>query len=252
MRSALFFLMVLVPLANTTTTKTKIETLPGLTAGSPATNHYSGFVEVDQNAGSHLFYYYVEAETSPETAPLVFWMNGGPGASSLVGLFAEVGPYILTTETVGEGGGEGGDHTTPKLMPNPYSWNKHANLLFVEFGEGIGYSYCRNSSASSTGNATDSGSSSCKQSSPDCSPCPSSDSRVARHNAAFLESFLGGPDSLFPELSGRPLYLTGEVHCSHCLTTTPSTVYTLTVTVWHLSIGIITVRTNHSTSAAAD
>ena len=177
---------VLCSLTTATTTKDRVLHLPGL--GAPATAHYSGFVEVDKTSGSHLFYYYVEAEQNPETAPVVWWMNGGPGASSLIGLFAETGPYILTSGN--------------KLMPNPYAWNKRANLLFVEFGEGIGYSFCANSSRADAV---------CKQSSPDCSPCPTSDSRIATQNAAFLEKFLGGPGSLFPELSNRPLYLAGEV-----------------------------------------
>ena len=108
---------VLCSLTTATTTKDRVLHLPGL--GAPATAHYSGFVEVDKASGSHLFYYYVEAEQNPETAPVVWWMNGGPGASSLIGLFAETGPYILTSGN--------------KLMPNPYAWNKRANLLFEKF-----------------------------------------------------------------------------------------------------------------------
>jgi len=63
-----------------TATKTHIKSLPGLT-GSPGTNHYSGFIEVDPESGSHLYYYYVESQSNPGTDPLMWWMNGGPGAS---------------------------------------------------------------------------------------------------------------------------------------------------------------------------
>jgi len=67
----------------------------------------------------------VEAEQNGEETPLVWWMNGGPGASSLFGLFQENGPLLYT-------GGDGDD----AFMSNPYSWSQHANLLYVEFGPG--------------------------------------------------------------------------------------------------------------------
>jgi len=109
------------------------------------------------------------------------------GASSLVGLFAEVGPYILNEKL--------------ELMANPYSWNKKANLLFVEFGVGIGFSFCKNSTRTDIP---------CTQTNTTCSPCASSDSQIVSHNLAFLEQFLSGSDALFPELNGRELFITGE------------------------------------------
>ncbi|KAB2002108.1 hypothetical protein ES319_D11G043300v1 [Gossypium barbadense] len=44
---------------------------------------FSGYVTVDYKKHTALFYYFVEAETDPASKPLVLWLNGGPGCSSL-------------------------------------------------------------------------------------------------------------------------------------------------------------------------
>ena len=48
-------------------------------------------MEVDQ--GTELFYYFVESERSPDTDPVVLWLTGGPGCSSLI--FYEVGEALI-------------------------------------------------------------------------------------------------------------------------------------------------------------
>ena len=77
-------------------TRQQVENLPGF--GPPPTRHFAGFVQVDKETDSHLFYYLVESQGDPSTDPLIWWMNGGPGASSLVGLFAETGPLLLNED----------------------------------------------------------------------------------------------------------------------------------------------------------
>lgn len=71
---------------------------------------------------------FFEARSNPSTAPLVAWFNGGPGCSSLIGLFQENGPCQFV-----------GNDTTPSL--NPYSWNTYANMLYVDQPIGAGFSY---------------------------------------------------------------------------------------------------------------
>ena len=74
-------------------TKRKVDTLP--VYGAPPTAHWTGFVETDAASGSHLFYYLVESADEPASDPLIWWFNGGPGASSFAGLFSENGPLLL-------------------------------------------------------------------------------------------------------------------------------------------------------------
>ena len=171
---------------STLPTRSRVTDLPGY--GAPPTAHYTGFVEVEPSTQTTFFYYLVESSHSPSTDPLVWWFNGGPGASSFAGLFAENGPLLL--------------NASGQLTANPFAWNQQANVLYVEFGPGIGYSFCANSSRAGADAP-------CPQSSGACSPCFTSDDQLAEQNAAFISTLLGD-GRYFPELAGRDLYLVGE------------------------------------------
>jgi serine carboxypeptidase-like clade 2 len=40
-------------------------------------SQYGGYVTVDKSAGRALYYYFVEAQHSEESSPLLLWLNGG-------------------------------------------------------------------------------------------------------------------------------------------------------------------------------
>lgn len=70
---------------------------------------------------------FFESRNDPENDPVVLWLNGGPGCSSLTGLFAELGPSFITEEI--------------KPVYNEYSWNSNASVIFLDQPVNVGYSY---------------------------------------------------------------------------------------------------------------
>jgi serine carboxypeptidase-like clade 1 len=56
-----------------------------------ASDWYSGFLEVE---AKRLHYMLVESENDPKNDPVVLWLNGGPGCSSLEGFLYEHGPLV--------------------------------------------------------------------------------------------------------------------------------------------------------------
>eukprot|EP00164_Ancoracysta_twista_P002350 GFYU01003107.1.p1 GENE.GFYU01003107.1~~GFYU01003107.1.p1 ORF type:complete len:471 (-),score=144.83 GFYU01003107.1:138-1508(-) len=104
----------------------KVDSLPGV-PDTPGFDIYSGYLDVP-NTKKHLHYFMTMSQGNPDTDPLVLWLNGGPGCSSLDGMFSENGAYLAV------GNGE-------NLESNPHAWNKIANVVYIESPVGVGFSY---------------------------------------------------------------------------------------------------------------
>ncbi|KAE9378789.1 carboxypeptidase-like protein S1 [Stipitochalara longipes BDJ] len=109
-----------------TGSKLDFVTNSGICETTPGVNQYSGYFSVGTNIS--YFFWFFEARHSPEYAPLAAWFSGGPGCSSMLGLFQENGPCQFY-----------GDSSIPSL--NPYSWNEYANMLYIDQPAGTGFSY---------------------------------------------------------------------------------------------------------------
>nr|GME02036.1 serine carboxypeptidase-like 33 [Ipomoea batatas] len=154
----------------------KIGYLPGQPS-APLLTHFSGYITVNQSHGRALFYWFFEAQSQPSTKPLVLWLNGGPGCSSIgYGAAAELGPLRVKRNGVG-------------LHFNKYSWNKEANLLFVESPVGVGFSYTNTSSDLTT----------------------LDDKFVAQDTYIFLVNWL----ERFPQFKGHDFFIAGESYAGH-------------------------------------
>ncbi|KZO96806.1 serine carboxypeptidase [Calocera viscosa TUFC12733] len=98
----------------------------GVCETTPGVYQASGYADIAYNQS--LFFWFFAARNDPYNAPLSIWMNGGPGSSSMLGLFQELGPCRVTTD--------GLNYTL-----NPYGWNDYSNMLFIDQPTTVGFSY---------------------------------------------------------------------------------------------------------------
>jgi carboxypeptidase C (cathepsin A) len=105
----------------------RIHRLPGYGKELPS-NTYVSYMRLP-NTDKHLHYWFIESEHDPKNAPVFFWTNGGPGCSSLLGLFEEIGPFIPNSKL--------------NLVKNEFAWTKFANIIFIDQPVGVGFSYSK-------------------------------------------------------------------------------------------------------------
>jgi len=93
---------------------------------------FSGYINVsapgEATGTRQMFYWFVESQSRPQDDPLLLWTNGGPGCSGSIGFLSENGPFFAA---------EGGR----RLEVNEFSWNKVANMVFIEQPVGVGFSF---------------------------------------------------------------------------------------------------------------
>ncbi|XP_042492135.1 serine carboxypeptidase-like 34 isoform X1 [Macadamia integrifolia] len=138
---------------------------------------YAGYVTVNESHGRALFYWFFEAVNKTEKQPLLLWLNGGPGCSSIgYGEAEELGPFLI-------------QKGVPELRFNNYSWNKAANLLFVESPVGVGFSYTNTSN-----DINELG-----------------DTITAKDSYTFLVNWF----ERFPQYKSHDFYISGESYAGH-------------------------------------
>eukprot|EP00878_Enallax_costatus_P025460 GHUV01027238.1.p1 GENE.GHUV01027238.1~~GHUV01027238.1.p1 ORF type:complete len:479 (+),score=118.13 GHUV01027238.1:82-1518(+) len=93
----------------------------------------AGYIPVENALGSAIYYMYFEADPEEaddkpdlKTAPIIVWLQGGPGCSSLFGTFYLNGPYQLQLDM--------------SLRKNPGRWNRRYGMLFIDQPIGTGFS----------------------------------------------------------------------------------------------------------------
>jgi len=153
-----------------------VRSLPSYAGGVGV--QYAGFANATSNGKNRLHYWFVEADGgNSKDTPLLIWLNGGPGSSSLTGLLAEkLGPQSIT-----------GDASNATLEVNPDALSHHGyHVLTVDNPVGSGYS------------STDDGS------------YVTSEEQMRTEFVYALRGFY----ALHPEYAANPLWVTGESYAA--------------------------------------
>eukprot|EP00062_Callorhinchus_milii_P015095 gi/632964986/ref/XP_007898667.1/ PREDICTED: probable serine carboxypeptidase CPVL [Callorhinchus milii] len=93
----------------------------------PVVKSYSGYLTVNKTCNSNLFFWFFPAQTQPETAPVLLWLQGGPGGTSMFGLFVEHGPYVVAENLT--------------LEARKVSWTSKYSMLYIDNPVGTGFSF---------------------------------------------------------------------------------------------------------------
>eukprot|EP00250_Pteridium_aquilinum_P020198 c24738_g1_i1 orf=77-1423(+) len=93
----------------------------------------SGYLPINQSSGSKMFFTYYEAiqqttsmADDDDGIPVLLWLQGGPGCSSMLGNFYELGPWRVGEDQC--------------LYRNPAPWNRIFGVLFLDNPVGAGFS----------------------------------------------------------------------------------------------------------------
>lgn len=181
----------------------------GICEQDASVKSYSGYADVAEN--QHLFFWFFEARNEdPSKAPLTLWINGGPGSSSMIGLFQELGPCTVDSDG--------------NVQNNPYSWSNASNMIFIDQPTQTGFSYSvpvPGYTDPNTGNIVTLPSNVCPEyaadwdcgtySLPDNADTANSTDTAAPYLWKALQGFMGA----FPQYSREGFYFTTESYGGH-------------------------------------
>ena len=104
----------------------RVSYLPYYT-GSDYPCNYAGTFKSSTEYNNYLFYWFFRNQDASK--PLILFVNGGPGASSMQGLFYENGPFRVINET--------GDY---EIVDAKKSWLEEASMIYLDNPAGTGFS----------------------------------------------------------------------------------------------------------------
>lgn len=144
----------------------------------------AGYFKLNRTHDAHMFYFYYESRSKGANDPVILWMTGGPGCSSEIAIFYENGPYRLAHNL--------------SLVDNPYGWDAHAHVIFVDQPINTGFSWSK-----------------------DPRDAVSGEKQVADDMLDFLQEFFEAR----PELAQRDFFISGESYAGHYAPAVANRVY---------------------------
>lgn len=151
----------------------RVTELPGW--GSLDLYLYAGNLSISNAAA--FFYTFAEAKKDPSHAPILLWLTGGPGCSSVGSAFlGEHGPFFPRPGY------------SSQLIENPHSYHSFANVIYLDTPAFVGFSYSNNSVDRTIG-----------------------DRRMAEQNLEFIKAW----QEAYPSLADNRFWIAGESYAGH-------------------------------------
>lgn len=139
---------------------------------------FTGFIQVNNATGSNIFYtlYGFNNGSINQDAPLIIWLDGGPGCASISGAFSAFGPIRVGSKAKGF-----------PLSPRNLTWNTLGHLLTIDQPVGTGFSNALGGEVIKT------------------------TEQATVHFQVFIARFY----QLFPNFINNDLYIVGESYAGH-------------------------------------
>ncbi|CAF4194354.1 unnamed protein product, partial [Adineta steineri] len=104
-----------------------VQNLPLLPDAESTIRMHAGYLLVGSKNDGELFFWHFAKKFIGDKPRTIIWLNGGPGQSSLIGAWTEIGPFRFLDKNT--------------IVTNNGSWHLYANLLFIDQPIGTGFSY---------------------------------------------------------------------------------------------------------------
>jgi len=88
---------------------------------------YSGFFTVNKTSNGNMFFWFFPSQSGEKNDPVLLWLQGGPGDSSLSGALNENGPIGIDKDL--------------QVFSRKFSWATKYNMLYIDNPVGTGFSF---------------------------------------------------------------------------------------------------------------
>ncbi|KAI1289754.1 putative serine carboxypeptidase CPVL [Halotydeus destructor] len=105
---------------------------------APEVESYAGYLTVNEEYDSNMFFWFFPAADAK--APILLWLQGGPGGTSMFGLFVENGPLQILANN--------------SAILREYGWSRKYSTVYIDNPVGTGFSFTKHDAGYAT-NQTD-------------------------------------------------------------------------------------------------
>ncbi|CAH2010697.1 unnamed protein product [Acanthoscelides obtectus] len=101
-----------------------------LTGDAKDVRSYAGYFTVNKRYNSNQFFWFFPSKSNPAKDPVLVWLQGGPGVSSMYGVLVETGPFFINKKQ--------------ELELRKYSWVNNHSVIYIDNPVGTGFSFTKN------------------------------------------------------------------------------------------------------------